>query len=188
MPEAGSGNRIVHFKNRCHHLPGHRRGARLHIARVLNRNGLRKGGIMPAKKEKITQEEATRQVLSIVNRMALLHYSFAKTLVRELGGKKGKEMARKAIDFYGKQVGKQVREKPRAKAWKPSWKIIRKTCLSSAGTWKKLLSAENLASESTLAIWLKHGTISELRPWVACTATWTKPSTRPTTRTSSACT
>jgi hypothetical protein len=70
---------------------------------------------MPAKKEKITQEEATRQVLSIVNRMALLHYSFAKTLVRELGGKKGKEMARKAIDFYGKQVGKQVREKTKAK-------------------------------------------------------------------------
>jgi hypothetical protein len=70
---------------------------------------------MARKKEMFTKEEATRQVLSIVNRMALLHYSYAKTLIRELGAKKGKEVTRKAIDFYGRQVGKQVREKTRAK-------------------------------------------------------------------------
>jgi|WetSurMetagenome_2_1015567.scaffolds.fasta_scaffold113581_2 hypothetical protein len=70
---------------------------------------------MPAKNEMITQEEATRQVLSIVNRMALLHYSFAKMLVKELGEKKGKDLTRKAIDFYGKQVGEQVKEKTLAK-------------------------------------------------------------------------
>lgn len=70
---------------------------------------------MPAKKKMLSQEEATRQVLSIVNRMALLHYSYAKTLIRELGAKKGKEVTRKAIDFYGRQVGKKVREKTRAK-------------------------------------------------------------------------
>ena len=70
---------------------------------------------MARKKEMLTQEEATRQVLSIVNRMALLHYSYAKTLIRELGAKKGKEVTRKAIDFYGRQVGKQVRERTKAK-------------------------------------------------------------------------
>jgi len=70
---------------------------------------------MARKKEMLTQEEATRQVLSIVNRMALLHYSYAKTLIRELGARKGKEVTRKAIDFYGRQVGKQVREKTKAK-------------------------------------------------------------------------
>ena len=73
---------------------------------------------MPAQKKMLSQEEATRQVLSIVNRMALLHYSYAETLVRELGVKKGKEVTRKAIDFYGQQVGKQVREKTRAKGLK----------------------------------------------------------------------
>jgi hypothetical protein len=77
-----------------------------------------KGELMPAKEKKLSQEEATRQVLSIVNRMALLHYSYAKTLTRELGAKKGKEVIRKAIDFYGRQVGKQVREKTRAKGLK----------------------------------------------------------------------
>ena len=70
---------------------------------------------MARKKEMLTQEEATRQVLSIVNRMALLHYSYAKTLIRELGARKGKEVTRKAIDFYGRQVGKQVRERTKAK-------------------------------------------------------------------------
>ena len=44
---------------------------------------------MSEKNEMITEEEATRQVLSIVNKMALLHYSFAKTLVETLGEKKG---------------------------------------------------------------------------------------------------
>lgn len=71
---------------------------------------------MTAKKKMLSQDEATRQVLSIVNRMALLHYSYAKTLVRELGTKKGKEITRKAIDFYGTQVGKRVREKTKAKS------------------------------------------------------------------------
>jgi len=70
---------------------------------------------MARKKEMLTQEEATRQVLSIVNRMALLHYSYAKTLIRELGARKGREVTRKAIDFYGRQVGKQVRERTKAK-------------------------------------------------------------------------
>jgi hypothetical protein len=70
---------------------------------------------MARKKEMLTQEEATRQVLSIVNRMALLHYSYGKTLIRELGAKKGKEITRKAIDFYGRQVGKQVHAKTMAK-------------------------------------------------------------------------
>jgi len=70
---------------------------------------------MARKKEMLTKEEATRQVLSIVNRMALLHYSYGKTLIRELGAKKGKKLTRKAIDFYGRQVGRQVREKTKAK-------------------------------------------------------------------------
>lgn len=70
---------------------------------------------MANKKNMLTEEEATRQVLSIVNRMALLHYAYARTLVRELGAKRGKEVARKAVDYYGRQVGKKVKEKTLAK-------------------------------------------------------------------------
>ena len=44
---------------------------------------------MPVKEETMTREEATGQVLSIVRRMALLHHSFAKTLVQELRGREG---------------------------------------------------------------------------------------------------
>ncbi len=74
---------------------------------------------MPEKKEMLTKEEATQQVLSIVKRMALLHYSFARTLVEELGEKRGKEIARQAAEFYGKLVGKKVLEKTLSKGLEP---------------------------------------------------------------------
>jgi hypothetical protein len=45
------------------------------------------GEAIAAKKAMLTQEEATRQVPSIVNRMALLYYSFTRTLLKELGEK-----------------------------------------------------------------------------------------------------
>lgn len=70
---------------------------------------------MSEEKEMVSKEEARRQVLSIINRMALLHYCFSKTLVEELGGKKGRELIRKAIDHYGEKVGKKVKEKTLAK-------------------------------------------------------------------------
>ena len=63
------------------------------------------------KHEKAEKEEARRQVLSIVKRMALLHYSFAKTLVDTLGEKRGRKITRQAADFYGELVGRKVLEK-----------------------------------------------------------------------------
>jgi hypothetical protein len=70
---------------------------------------------MSVKEEAVTREDATRQVISIVKRMALLHYSYARTLIEELGEEKGRQVTRKAIDFYGQLVGKKVREKTLAK-------------------------------------------------------------------------
>jgi hypothetical protein len=40
---------------------------------------------MPGKKKMVSKKEARQQVLSIINRMALLHYCFSKTLIAELG-------------------------------------------------------------------------------------------------------
>ena len=68
--------------------------------------------MMTEKKELISQEEASQQVKSMITRAALIHYAFTKTLIEELGEKKGKELARKAIQLYGEWVGKRVREKP----------------------------------------------------------------------------
>ena len=45
---------------------------------------------MSEEKEMVSKEEARRQVLSIINRMALLHFCFSKTLVTELEKRKGK--------------------------------------------------------------------------------------------------
>jgi nitrate reductase cytochrome c-type subunit len=69
-------------------------------------------------KEMVSKEVASRQVLSMVNRLALLHHAFTKTLIAELGEKKGKEVILKAIRLYGEKVGKSVREKTLAKGLK----------------------------------------------------------------------
>jgi hypothetical protein len=69
------------------------------------------GGGMSAKKEMISKKEASGQVQSMITRTALIHYAFARTLVDELGEKRGKELARKAIRLYGEWVGKRVKEK-----------------------------------------------------------------------------
>ena len=61
-------------------------------------------------KETISLEEAKQAVELTARRLGLLHLSFARTLVDELGEKKGKELITKAIKDYGKRVGKEVRE------------------------------------------------------------------------------
>lgn len=70
---------------------------------------------MTEKKESISREEARAQIQSMITRAALIHYAFTKTLIDELGGKKGKALAKKAIRLYGEWVGKGVKEKTLAK-------------------------------------------------------------------------
>ncbi len=70
---------------------------------------------MAEKKEMISRDEASTQVNRMITRAALIHYAFTKTLVEVLGEKKGKALAKKAIDLYGEWVGKNVKEKTLAK-------------------------------------------------------------------------
>ena len=61
-------------------------------------------------KETIPLEEAKQAVELTARRLGLLHLSFARTLVDELGEEKGKELIMKAIKDYGKRIGKKVKE------------------------------------------------------------------------------
>jgi len=61
------------------------------------------------KKESIALEEAKEQVRRVCVRLGLLHLSFAKTLVTELGERKGKELVLKAIKDYATRIGEQVK-------------------------------------------------------------------------------
>jgi len=70
---------------------------------------------MAQDKEMITKEEAFQQVKSMITRAALIHYAFTKTLVDELGEKKGKALAKKAIELYGREVGKRVKNRTLAR-------------------------------------------------------------------------
>jgi len=59
----------------------------------------------------IPVSEALTQILTTVERVAMLYYHFADTLVRELGEEKGKELIRKAIAAYGTEVGERQRRR-----------------------------------------------------------------------------
>ncbi|MGQ9694044.1 MAG: L-2-amino-thiazoline-4-carboxylic acid hydrolase [Thermodesulfobacteriota bacterium] len=59
----------------------------------------------------ISKEEAGKQVRSIIDRLALLYYAFAKALIAELGEEKGRTLIKEAIQAYGEIVGKRVRER-----------------------------------------------------------------------------
>jgi len=55
--------------------------------------------------ETVSLTDAREQVRKVCVRLALLHLSFAKTLVEEFGEQKGKELVLKAIKNYGIRVG-----------------------------------------------------------------------------------
>lgn len=55
--------------------------------------------------EMVSLTDAREQVRKVCVRLALLHLSFAKTLVEEFGEQKGKELVLKAIKNYGIRVG-----------------------------------------------------------------------------------
>lgn len=64
---------------------------------------------MNTRKETVALEEAKEQVRRVCTRLGLLHLSFAKTLVEELGEKKGKELILQAIKDYGTRIGEEVK-------------------------------------------------------------------------------
>jgi hypothetical protein len=69
---------------------------------------------MSEKQEKdktlVSVEDAAREVEVAITRLALLHLSFSKTLINELGDSKGKELIIKAILEYGKRVGERIKK------------------------------------------------------------------------------
>jgi hypothetical protein len=67
------------------------------------------------KKETISKEQAAKEVLSMVRRTALLHYCYGKTLIEEMGEKRGKDLISKAIRLYGQKVGEKVKKETLAK-------------------------------------------------------------------------
>ena len=60
--------------------------------------------------EAVSLEEAKRQVELTSQRIGLLHLSFARAIVDELGDEKGKELILKAIKDYGKRCGERVKK------------------------------------------------------------------------------
>lgn len=57
----------------------------------------------------VALEEAKEQVRRVCLRLGLLHLSYAKTLVEELGEEKARQLIMRAIKDYGTRIGEQVK-------------------------------------------------------------------------------
>ena len=64
---------------------------------------------MTTGKETVNLDEAKEQVRRICLRLGLLHLSFARTLVDELGERKGKEVILKAVKDHATRIGEKVK-------------------------------------------------------------------------------
>lgn len=65
---------------------------------------------MTTNKETVTLEEAKEEVRKVCRRLALLHLSFSKTIIDEMGGERGKKIILKAIKDYGKSIGGKIKD------------------------------------------------------------------------------
>jgi len=65
---------------------------------------------MTEKEEMISLEQAEKEVVKAVRRIALLHLAYAETIVKELGEKTGKELIVKAMRNYGMKIGGKVKK------------------------------------------------------------------------------
>jgi hypothetical protein len=54
--------------------------------------------------EKVSKESAIKNIYIMAERLAYIHYAFAKTLVDEFGEEQGRAIASKAIEKYGSIV------------------------------------------------------------------------------------
>ena len=62
------------------------------------------------KKETVDLAEAKEQVEKVCKKVALLHLSYAKTIMNELGDKEGTKLILKAIKDYATRIGEKVKE------------------------------------------------------------------------------
>jgi len=74
--------------------------------------------------ESVPIEEAKQEVELAARRLGLLHLSYATTLIKELGEKKGRKLILKAIKDYGQKIGEKAREVVVDKGLEPTPKSL----------------------------------------------------------------
>jgi len=68
----------------------------------------------------IPADAAHQAVEGMTRRVALLHLSYARMLVQELGEERGRELISRAIWDYGTRIGEQTRERVEALGLEPT--------------------------------------------------------------------
>lgn len=135
------------------------------------------------KKETISKQEASDQVQSMITRTALIHYAFVKTLIDEMGEKKGKEVAKKAVRLYGKLVGQRVKDRTLCRKLPLTKENFQDDLPALGWPLREAVEADGeKRAESIIAAWPKSGRNWGPRTWAESTVSWIRPSTRPITR------
>ncbi len=70
--------------------------------------------------ETIDKEEAANLIKTLSERIALLHISYAKTLIEELGEEYGKRLILRSIKAYGRYIGEARRKEVEEKGLEPT--------------------------------------------------------------------
>jgi len=70
---------------------------------------------MGPEQEYVSKTEAAKQAAILFERIGILHASYARAIVDELGEDAGRSLILKAIKAYGKHIGAQVRQKAEAR-------------------------------------------------------------------------
>ena len=70
---------------------------------------------MERDQEYVTRDDAAKQAAILFERIGVLHISYARAIVDELGEEAGRRLILKAIKGYGKRIGEQIREKTEAR-------------------------------------------------------------------------
>jgi hypothetical protein len=72
-----------------------------------------------ADKASMPLDEAVKQMGIMAERVAMLHYHYVDTLIRELGEERGRALAEEAIQAYGREVGLRHRQRVTATGASP---------------------------------------------------------------------
>jgi len=104
------GSDCAHFDSRMSSIVGY------HLSQIDEGTGHpSEEGTVERDMEYVNRDDAAQLTAILFERMAVLHASYARAIVDELGEEKGRRLILNAIREYGKKVGAQVREKAEAR-------------------------------------------------------------------------
>ena len=111
----------------------------------------------PQKIEVVPLDEATSAVRSVARRTALLHISYARGIIDELGEERGTKLISKIIKSYGIRIGEKAKEEVIAKGIEPTPENFNKNDSYSFATFPALHDQMETVKEEGVTKFRSYG-------------------------------